>query len=524
MMGEKVAFIYSEDNDLLIPTSRHDEARQGEALVLDVPPVVNGRKLFIESYGCAMNFSDSEIVASIMANMGFKTTTNYKEADVIFINTCSIRDNAEQKVRNRLREFSAAKTRNPGLTIGVLGCMAERLKSKFLEEEKLVDLVIGPDAYRDLPSLIGQVDDGNRAVNVLLSREETYADISPVRLNTNGISAFISIMRGCDNMCSFCVVPFTRGRERSRDPHSIIQEAENLFNQGYREVTLLGQNVDSYKWSPTPKGMGLKASDDIERQTDETQTLPTEETNSLSFIEGRGEAESQAEPVNFASLLELVAKISPELRVRFSTSHPKDITDEVLYTMAKYENICKHIHLPVQSGNSRILEMMNRTYTREWYIERINAIRRIMPGCGISTDIIIGFCSETENDHQETLSMMDYVQYDFAYMFTYSERPGTLAAKRYKDDIPEEVKKRRFNEILAKQQECSANRLAQRVGKTFKVLVERRSKKSELDFSGKSDQNTTVVFTADNRYKAGDYVNVFIEKCTPATLIGRIIN
>ncbi|HYK77153.1 MAG TPA: tRNA (N6-isopentenyl adenosine(37)-C2)-methylthiotransferase MiaB [Daejeonella sp.] len=461
----------------------HDETRQGEALVLDTQNT-EGKKLFIESYGCAMNFSDSEIVASIMSEMGFSTTGDYKQADVIFINTCSIRENAEQRVRNRLKEFSAAKSKNPGLTIGVLGCMAERLKSKFLEEEKLVDLVIGPDAYRDLPNLINQVDEGNRAVNVLLSREETYADISPVRLETNGISAFISIMRGCDNMCSFCVVPFTRGRERSRDPHSIIKEATDLFNQGYREVTLLGQNVDSYKWS----------------------------------------SESGDDAVNFARLLELVALVNPLLRVRFSTSHPKDITDEVLHTMAKYENICKHIHLPVQSGNTRVLELMNRTYTREWYLNRVDAIRRIIPECGISTDVIIGFCSETEEEHQETLSMMDYVQYDFAYMFTYSERPGTLAAKRYADDVPEDIKKRRFNEVMAKQQECSARRLQQRIGQTQRVLIERYSKKSDLDFSGKNDQNTTVVFPVNEQFKPGDYVNVLIEKCTPATLIGKIVS
>ncbi len=461
----------------------HDESRQGEVLQLKAPGLPKSRKLFIESYGCAMNFSDSEIVASIMAEMGFATTADYKDADVIFINTCSIRENAEQRVRNRLREFSAAKGRKPGLTIGVLGCMAERLKSKFLEEEKLVDLVIGPDAYRDLPNLIGRVDEGDRAVNVLLSREETYADISPVRLNSNGISAFISIMRGCDNMCSFCVVPFTRGRERSRDLQSILQEASDLFNRGYREVTLLGQNVDSYKWS----------------------------------------ANAGSDPVNFARLLEEVALINPALRVRFSTSHPKDITDEVLHTMARHENICKHIHLPVQSGSSRILEMMNRTYTREWYIDRVNAIRKIIPGCGISTDMIIGFCSETEDDHQESLSMMDYVQYDFAYMFTYSERPGTLAAKRYTDDISEEVKKRRFNEILAKQQKCSASQLEKKIGKTCKVLIEQYSKKSDQDFSGKSDQNTTVVFPVDTTYRIGDYVEVLIERCTPATLIGRIV-
>lgn len=459
----------------------HDESRQGEALVIENPLKHNGRKLYIESYGCAMNFSDSEIVASIMMDMGFETTSLYKDADVIFINTCSIRDNAEQRVRNRLKEFGAVKLKNPGMTIGVLGCMAERLKSKFLEEEKLVDMVIGPDSYRDLPNLIGKADEGGKAVNVLLSREETYADISPVRLNSNGISAFVSIMRGCDNMCSFCVVPFTRGRERSRDPYSIVEEASQLFNQGYKEVTLLGQNVDSYKWA--------------------------------------GEAEN----VNFARLLELVAQISPELRVRFSTSHPKDITDEVLYTMLKYDNICNHIHLPVQSGNSRVLELMNRTYSREWYIERVDTIKRLIPDCAISTDVIIGFCTETEEEHQDTLSMMDYVQYDFAYMYTYSERPGTLAAKRFEDDIPEEIKKRRFNEIMAKQQECSHRRLLSHIGQTQRILIDGLSKKSDQDFSGKNEQNITVVFPVNMNYKPGDYVNVYIERCTPATLLGKII-
>jgi tRNA-2-methylthio-N6-dimethylallyladenosine synthase len=414
-----------------------------------------------------------------MLDMGFETTPQYKEADVIFINTCSIRDNAEQRVRNRLREFSAAKKKKPGMTIGVLGCMAERLKSKFLEEEKLVDIVIGPDSYRDLPNLLSQADEGMRAVNVLLSREETYADINPVRLNSNGISAFVSIMRGCDNMCSFCVVPFTRGRERSRDPESIVREANELFEQGYREVTLLGQNVDSYKWE-----------------------------------EGA---------VNFAQLLELVAQIDPLLRVRFSTSHPKDITDEVLHTMKKYENICNHIHLPVQSGNSRVLELMNRTYTREWYIERIDTIKRLIPDCSISTDIIIGFCTETEEEHQETLSLMEYAQFDFAYMYTYSERPGTLAAKRFEDDIPEEVKVRRFNEILKMQQTCSLNRLEQHIGKTHQILIDGYSKKSDKDFSGKSEHNITVVFPANENNKPGDYVNVEIVRCTPATLIGQII-
>ncbi|HEY1061174.1 MAG TPA: tRNA (N6-isopentenyl adenosine(37)-C2)-methylthiotransferase MiaB [Daejeonella sp.] len=478
-------------------TTLHDESRQGEALILENTGQYTGRKLYIESYGCAMNFSDSEIVASIMQDMGFETTSQYKEADVIFINTCSIRDNAEQRVRNRLREFGAAKNKRPGMTIGVLGCMAERLKSKFLEEEKLVDIVIGPDSYRDLPNLIAKSDEGMKAVNVLLSREETYADISPVRLNSNGISAFVSIMRGCDNMCSFCVVPFTRGRERSRDPHSIVQEARELFEKGYREVTLLGQNVDSYKWS------GIAS----------TQPSPDEREPDISF---------GAETLNFAGLLELVAQINPLLRVRFSTSHPKDITDEVLHTMKKYENICNHIHLPVQSGNSRVLELMNRTYTREWYIERIDTIKKLIPDCAVSTDIIIGFCTETEEEHQDTLSLMDYAQFDFAYMYTYSERPGTLAAKRFEDDIPETVKTRRFNEILKKQQECSLKRLEQHIGKTHKVLIDGFSKKSDNDFSGKSEHNITVVFPVNKAYKAGDYVDVKIERCTPATLIGKI--
>jgi tRNA-2-methylthio-N6-dimethylallyladenosine synthase len=457
----------------------HDESRQGEALLIERPKQYTGRKLYIESYGCAMNFADSEIVASLMLDMGFETTAQYKEADVIFINTCSIRDNAEQRVRNRLREFSAAKKKSPGITIGVLGCMAERLKSKFLEEEKLVDIVIGPDSYRDLPNLLSQVDEGVRAVNVLLSREETYADISPVRLNSNGISAFVSIMRGCDNMCSFCVVPFTRGRERSRDPESIVREAKELFEEGYREVTLLGQNVDSYKWE---------------------------------------------DRLNFAGLLECVAQIDPLLRVRFSTSHPKDITNEVLHTMNKYDNICNHIHLPVQSGNSRVLELMNRTYTREWYLERIDTIRRLIPECSISTDMIIGFCTETEAEHQDTLSLMDYVKFDFAYMYTYSERPGTLAAKRFEDDIPEDVKTRRFNEILKMQQACSLYRLEQHIGKIHRVLIDGFSKKSDQDFSGKTEHNITVVFPVNENNKQGDYVNVSIVRCTPATLIGQIIN
>jgi tRNA-2-methylthio-N6-dimethylallyladenosine synthase len=487
--------------DLVIPDKTHDESRQGEALVLE--PAAgknNGRKLYIESYGCAMNFSDSEIVASILAEQGFETTTDHNLADVIFINTCSIRENAEQRVRNRLKEFTVAKVRNPGLVVGVLGCMAERLKSKFLEEEKLVDVVVGPDAYRNLPELIDQVDSGQKAVNVLLSREETYADISPVRLNSNGINAFVSIMRGCDNMCSFCVVPFTRGRERSRDPKSIIAECTDLFNKGYREVTLLGQNVDSYKW----------------KASSESEVLSSESKDGVDT--------TSAETTNFANLLELVALINPDLRVRFSTSHPKDITDDVLHTINQYENICNYIHLPVQSGNSRILDMMNRTYDRDWYINRIDAIRRIIPDCAVSTDVITGFCSETDEEHHDTVTMMDYVKYDFAYMFKYSERPGTLAAKRYADDIPEEIKQKRLAQIVAKQQEYSFYRMQARIGKVEKVLIEGYSKKSDKDYCGRSDQNAMVIFPVGDNYKPGEYVNVLIEKTTSATLIGVVVS
>jgi tRNA-2-methylthio-N6-dimethylallyladenosine synthase len=486
--------------DLVIPDKVHDESRQGEALVLE--PVTgknNGRKLYIESYGCAMNFSDSEIVASILAEQGFETTADHSLADVIFINTCSIRENAEQRVRNRLKEFTVAKVKNPGLVVGVLGCMAERLKSKFLEEEKLVDVVVGPDAYRDLPNLIDQVDSGQKAVNVLLSREETYADISPVRLNSNGINAFVSIMRGCDNMCSFCVVPFTRGRERSRDPQSIVAECVDLFNKGYREVTLLGQNVDSYKW----------------KAGSESEVLSSESKDVLTT--------AIPETTNFANLLEMVALINPDLRVRFSTSHPKDITDDVLYAINQYENICNYIHLPVQSGNSRILEMMNRTYDRDWYINRIDAIRRIITDCAISTDVITGFCSETDEEHNDTVTMMDYVKYDFAYMFKYSERPGTLAAKRYADDIPEEVKQSRLAQIVAKQQEYSFYRMQARIGKVEKVLIEGYSKKSDKDYCGRSDQNAMVIFPVGENYKPGQYVNVLIERSTSATLIGVVV-
>lgn len=466
--------------DFAIPDKQHDETRQGEALLLDETKKPGSKKLYIESYGCQMNFADSEIVASILSETGYSTTADYKEADVVFINTCSIRENAEQRVRNRLSQFKVEKRRNPGLIIGVLGCMAERLKAKFLEEEQLVDVVVGPDAYRDLPQLIGQVEDGNKAVNVLLSREETYADISPVRLGGNGITAFISIMRGCDNMCSFCVVPFTRGRERSRDPFSIVNEAVDLFERGYREVTLLGQNVDSYKWS-----------------SDEEGTV-----------------------VNFANLLEQVAKVHPDLRVRFSTSHPKDITDEVLYTIARHDNICNYIHLPVQSGSDRILDLMNRTYTGEWYKNRIDAIRRIIPGCAISSDIIAGFCTETEEDHLATLEIMDYSRYNFAYTFSYSERPGTLAARKFTDDVPEDVKSRRLAEIFKKQQEDSLSCLQEFVGKTVKVLIEGYSKKSDKEYRGRNDQNAMVVFPITDSVSPGEYADVFIESCTSATLLG----
>ena len=425
-----------------------DQKRQGEALK-QAAVSDNNRKMYIESYGCQMNFSDSEIIASILTKEGFSTTPNIEEADVVFVNTCSIREKAEQTVRNRLKVYNAIKKKqNPKMVVGVLGCMAERLKEKFIEEEKLVDIVVGPDAYRDLPNLIDEVDEGRKAVNVILSKEETYAEISPVRLGGNGITAFVSIMRGCDNMCSFCVVPFTRGRERSRDPQTIVRECQELVADGYKEVTLLGQNVDSYLWS----GGGLK-----------------KDFNKLS-------PQQKAESVNFAQLLALVAQVSPELRIRFSTSHPKDMTDEVLHTMAKYENICKYIHLPVQSGNSRILDLMNRGYTREWYIDRIDAIRDIIPDCGISMDIISGFCSETDQEHKDTLSLMEYVKYDFGFMFNYSERPNTQAQRKLEDDVPEKIKKKRLSEIIDLQMKHSLVRNKLHVGKVHKVLVEGVSK------------------------------------------------
>ena len=464
----------------------HDESRQGEAY----DPVMATdnsyqKRFYIESYGCAMNFADSEVIASILNAEGFGATRNPEDAALIFLNTCSIREKAEQTVRKRLTEFRALKKKKPGILIGMLGCMAERLKDKLLEEEKLVDIVVGPDAYRSLPALIAEAETGQKAVNVLLSRDETYADISPIRLDSNGVCAFVSIMRGCNNMCSFCVVPFTRGRERSRDAYSIVAEATNLFENGYREVTLLGQNVDSYYW--------------IDEAKDET--------------------------ITFARLLEKVAQISPLLRVRFSTSHPKDITDEVLYTIARYDNICNYIHLPVQSGSSRILQLMNRTYTREWYIARVDRIRQILPGCGISTDMITGFCTETEEDHRESYTLMEYCKYDLAYMYYYSERPGTLAERRYEDDVPEEVKKRRLQEIIALHRIHSLESMQRDVNKTFKVLIEADSKKSDADWHGRTDHNKVVIFPKEGYpLKKGDYVQVHIHSCTAGTLLGKIIS
>lgn len=477
----------------LLDSTKEDESC--EVRVSEETASVNSKKLYIESYGCQMNFSDSEIVTSILKDNGYDTTSDFTHADVILINTCSIREKAELTVRKRLTQFNKVKKERPEITVGVLGCMAERLKTKLLDEEKIVDLVAGPDAYRDLPNLVKQVDDGEKAINTFLSREETYADITPVRLDSNGVTAFISIMRGCDNMCSFCVVPFTRGRERSRDPFSIVREAEDLFNRGFREVTLLGQNVDSYKWSPNEE---LKGKAQIEKANERNIT-------------------------NFAQLLEMVAKVNPDLRVRFSTSHPKDITDQVLYTMKRYENICNYIHLPAQSGNSRVLELMNRTYTREWYINRVDAIREILGvECGISSDMIAGFCSETEEEHADTLTLMDYVKYDFSYMFYYSERPGTLAAKKYEDDIPLETKKRRLNEIIARQRDISLERNKKDVGKTFKVLVEGTSKRSDEQLQGRNSANKVIVFPKE-KYAPGDYVNVRVEECTAATLIGHAV-
>jgi len=458
----------------------HDEKRQGEAFSISLSNTIKGKKFYIESYGCAMNFSDSEVVAAILHKEGFGSTKLFEEADLILVNTCSIREKAELTIRKRLTEFRQAKKNKPGMLIGILGCMAERLKAKLLEEEKLVDIVIGPDAYRSLPNLIKEAEGGQKGVNVLLSREETYGDISPIRLNSNGITAYVSITRGCNNMCSFCVVPFTRGRERSRSSESIINEVQSLVDIGYKEVTLLGQNVDSYYWN------------------DETTKNNT----------------------TFAQLLEQVALVSPQLRVRFSTSHPKDITDEVLYTIAKYDNICNYIHLPVQSGSTRVLQMMNRTYTREWYKAKVDRIKEILPNCGLSTDIITGFCSETEEEHRETYSLMEYCKYDLAYMYFYSERPGTLAEKRYTDDIPETTKKRRLQEIIDLHRIHSLESMQRDVNKTFTVLIEGNSKKSADFWQGRTDHNKVVIFAKEGNLQKGDYAKVHIDRCTAGTLFG----
>ena len=466
-----------------------DESRQGEAIVAETIVTPNGKKLFLESYGCAMNFSDSEVVASILIGQGYTTTLDELEADIILINTCSIRDNAELRVRKRLTNFKNRKIRQPSLIVGVLGCMAERLKKELLEEEKLVDIVAGPDSYRELPNLIIEVEGGQKAVNVLLSRDETYADISPVRLDKKGVTSFVSITRGCDNMCSFCVVPFTRGRERSRDPETIYKECEELFNNGYREITLLGQNVDSYRWNMTSKG----------------------------------EIKDESKPTtNFAELMKMVAKVSPDLRIRFSTSHPKDMSDEVLEVIASHDNICNYIHLPVQSGNTEVLKRMNRGYSREWYLNRIEAIRRIIPNCAITTDIITGFCDETDEEHKDTISLLKEVGWSFAFMYKYSERPKTLAERRYEDNVPEEVKAKRLTEIIDLQRATGHFIKQGQIGEIHKVLVEGTSKKSKDFMDGRNDHNTKVVFPKGDFGKC-DYVMVKITDCTTATLIGEVV-
>lgn len=473
-------------NMLETPTKTIDETRQGEAFeAFQNDPNQYNKHFYIESYGCAMNFNDSEIVASILNENGFGATRNIEEADLILVNTCSIREKAEQTVRNRLTHFKGLKRNRPDMLVGVLGCMAERLKAKLLEEEKLVDLVIGPDAYRSLPALIADAEGGQKGVNVLLSREETYSDIAPVRLDTNGVSSFVSIMRGCNNMCTFCVVPFTRGRERSRDAHSIIKEVQDLVDRGYKEVTLLGQNVDSYYW-----------------------------------MSGDG-----SEEVTFAKLLEMTALVDPKLRVRFSTSHPKDITDEVLFTMKKYDNICKNIHLPVQSGSTRVLQLMNRTYTKEWYLKKVDRIREVLPDCAITCDIISGFCTETEEDHQETLEVMRYSKYDLSYMYIYSERPGTLAARRYADDVPDEVKSRRLKEVIEVQSRSSIAVFSSCIGQTFEVLIEGNSKRSDEHWCGRTSQGRMSVFPKGNYdLKKGDYVTIRVNDATSGTLRGEIVS
>jgi tRNA-2-methylthio-N6-dimethylallyladenosine synthase len=485
-----------------------------------------------------MNFADSEVVASIMAGEGYASTKNIEEADAVFLNTCAIRDNAEQTIWNRLKIIKGTiKKQKPSLVVGVLGCMAERLKSELMDKQKMVDLVVGPDAYRDIPKLLLEVDDGQRAMNTILSKEETYAEIAPVKLDSNGVTSFISIMRGCDNMCAFCVVPFTRGRERSRDPYSIVREAIQLSDMGYREITLLGQNVDSYKWSNI-----ANAKRDIERMerlglsviTDETtRALIKEldldiEQNSMSAVQDENGItngnKAEVEIVSFANLLEMVAKAVPDMRLRFSSSHPKDITDDVLMVMRKYENICNYIHLPMQSGSSRVLQMMNRTYDKDWFKEKVLRIRELIPDCGISTDVISGFCTETEEEHKESMEMMEWARFDFAFMYYYSERPGTLAARQYTDDVPEEVKKRRLAEIIERQSKMSMEKNKALIGKTFKVLIEGDSARSKEDFKGRNDANIVCVFPKDGIHKKGDYVMVEIERSTQTSLIGKILN
>jgi tRNA-2-methylthio-N6-dimethylallyladenosine synthase len=471
-----------------------DEKKQGTSLVLEHREE-NKKKLFIESYGCAMNFSDSEIVASILTEQGYNTTQNLEEADLVLVNTCSIRDKAEMTVRKRLEKYNAVKRSiNPGMKVGVLGCMAERLKDQFLEQEKIVDMVVGPDAYKDLPNLLKEVEEGRDAINVILSKDETYGDVAPVRLNSNGVNAFVSITRGCDNMCTFCVVPFTRGRERSREPQSILEEIQDLWNRGFKEVCLLGQNVDSYLWY----GGGLKK--DFSKATEMQKATATD----------------------FAQLLEMCATQFPKMRFRFSTSNPQDMHEEVLHVIAKYDNVCNYIHLPVQSGSTRILKEMNRQHTREEYMELVDKIKRIIPGCSISQDMISGFPTETEEDHQDTLSLMEYVEYDFGYMFAYSERPGTLAARKMEDDVPEEVKKRRLQEIVDLQQVLSEKRTKRFLGQTVEILIEKESKKSNQHWSGRNSENVVTVFPK-GIYKEGDFVLVKVTDCTTATLIGEAV-
>lgn len=479
----------------LIKTKDINDSRQGESILV-ASKNKNKKKLFLESYGCQMNFSDSEIVASILSENGYNTTPTMHDADLILINTCSIREKAEQTVRKRLTEFNALKKSNPSMKVGVLGCMAERLKAKFLEEEKIVDLVVGPDAYRDLPNLLEDVDDGRQAINVILSKDETYADLNPVRLGGNGVTAFVTITRGCDNMCTFCVVPFTRGRERSRDPFSIVEECKNLHQKNYKEITLLGQNVDSYLWFGGGLKKDFKNASDIQKAT----------------------------AITFATLLDMVADAVPEMRIRFSTSNPQDMHEDVLRVMAKHKNICKYIHLPVQSGSTTVLQRMNRQHTREEYLELIYKIKNILPDCALSHDMITGFCGESEEEHQDTLSLMENVKYDFGYMFSYSERPGTPAHKKMEDDVPDETKKRRLSEIIALQQKHSKERMMSYVGKIHEVLIEGNSKKDENFWSGRISQNAVLVFPKTLGTQVGDFVNVKATDCTSATLLGEFVS